>query len=60
MAEPIARAAVAAGADGVYLEVHEQPEKALCDSATVLPVDKLSPILEKLKQIREIAREDTR
>lgn len=58
MAEPVARAAVAAGADGIFIEVHEEPEKALCDPATVLPIDKLSPMLERLKKIREIAQED--
>jgi 2-dehydro-3-deoxyphosphooctonate aldolase (KDO 8-P synthase) len=36
-AEPLARAAVAAGADGIYLEVHPQPERALSDRATQLP-----------------------
>ncbi|MCQ4575289.1 MAG: 3-deoxy-8-phosphooctulonate synthase [Candidatus Brocadiales bacterium] len=58
MAEPVARAAVAAGADGIFIEVHEEPEKALCDPATMLPIDKLSSMLERLKKIREIARED--
>ncbi|MEE9584312.1 MAG: hypothetical protein V3W51_02420, partial [Candidatus Brocadiales bacterium] len=58
MAEPVARAAVATGADGIFIEVHEEPEKALCDPATMLPVDKLSPMLERLKKIREIAQED--
>lgn len=54
MVEPLARAAVAAGADGLFLEVHEQPERALCDAATMLPIDTLRPILERLKKIREV------
>lgn len=58
MVEPLARAAVAAGADGLFLEVHEQPEKALCDPATMLPVDDLSDMLKKLKKIREVVQED--
>ncbi len=58
MVEPLASAAVAAGADGLFLEVHNQPEKALCDAATMLPIDKLTPMLKKLKAIREIVKED--
>lgn len=58
MVEPLARAAVAAGTDGLFLEVHEQPEKALCDPATMLPVDDLSDMLKKLKKIREVVQED--
>lgn len=60
MVEPLARAAVAAGTDGLFLEVHEQPEKALCDSSTMLLIDTLPPILEKLKKIREIVLEDSK
>ncbi|MFQ5957668.1 MAG: 3-deoxy-8-phosphooctulonate synthase [Candidatus Brocadiales bacterium] len=60
MVESLARAAVAAGSDGVFLEVHEQPEKALCDPATMLPLDKLPPMLEKLKKIRELVQEDSK
>ncbi len=60
MVEPVARAAVAAGADGLFLEVHEQPEKALCDPETILSIEKLPHMLEKLKKIREIVQKDTR
>ncbi|HHT9141301.1 MAG TPA: 3-deoxy-8-phosphooctulonate synthase, partial [Candidatus Tripitaka californicus] len=51
---PLARAAVAAGADGLFIEVHETPEKALSDSATMLPVDQLMPLLEQSKKIRAL------
>lgn len=60
MIEPLARAAVAAGTDGLFLEVHEKPEKALCDPATMLPIDDLPDMLKKLKKIREVVREDFR
>src|SRR3712207_6486441 len=36
---PLARAAVAAGADGIIVEVHPHPEEALCDAAQQLPAD---------------------
>ena len=39
----LARAAVAAGADGVFLEVHENPDKALCDGPNSLPLEQLAP-----------------
>ncbi len=58
MVGPLAMAAVAAGADGLFLEVHIQPENALCDAATMLPIDKLSPMLKKLKAIHKIVKED--
>jgi 3-deoxy-7-phosphoheptulonate synthase len=49
---PVARAAVAAGADGLLIEVHNQPEKALCDGAQSL----LPPQMEELgKQLHGIA-----
>ena len=47
-AEPLARAAVAAGCDGLFLEVHDNPDKALSDPATQLPLSELKPLLEKL------------
>jgi 2-dehydro-3-deoxyphosphooctonate aldolase (KDO 8-P synthase) len=46
MAVPLARAAVAAGCDGLFLEVHPQPEKALCDAASMLPLTSLPCLLE--------------
>lgn len=57
MVPPLARAALAAGSDGLFLEVHEEPEKALCDPATMLPVNELPPLLEQLKKIRKIILE---
>jgi 2-dehydro-3-deoxyphosphooctonate aldolase (KDO 8-P synthase) len=49
----IAQAAVAAGADGVFLEVHDNPGKALSDGGNSLPLDALESLLLKLQRIRE-------
>ena len=49
----IARAAVAAGADGVFLEVHDDPEHAKSDGANSLPLKELGPLLAQLVRIRE-------
>ncbi|MFZ5721875.1 MAG: 3-deoxy-8-phosphooctulonate synthase [Pseudomonadota bacterium] len=48
----IARAAVAAGADGVFLEFHPEPDKALCDGPSALPLDAAGGLLAELKAIR--------
>jgi len=48
----LARAAVAAGADGVFLEVHFDPEKALCDGPNSLKLDTLKALLVQLQAIR--------
>ena len=44
----LARAAVAAGIDGIFLEVHDNPAEAKSDGANALRLDKLKPLLEKL------------
>jgi 2-dehydro-3-deoxyphosphooctonate aldolase (KDO 8-P synthase) len=51
----LAAAAVAAGADGVFIETHPEPEKALSDAATMLPLDGLGPLLERLSSIAAVA-----
>ncbi len=50
----LARAAVAAGVQGVFLEVHLDPEKALCDGANSWPLDRLEALLRNLMAIHEI------
>ncbi|MGH9818384.1 MAG: 3-deoxy-8-phosphooctulonate synthase, partial [Candidatus Acidiferrales bacterium] len=55
--EPLARAGVAAGVDGVFLEVHEEPAKALSDGTNALPLNALPGLLKKLKSIGELVRE---
>jgi 2-dehydro-3-deoxyphosphooctonate aldolase (KDO 8-P synthase) len=48
----LARAAVAAGADGIFLEVHEDPDKALSDGPNSLSLDQLPALLTQLKAIK--------
>lgn len=50
--EPLVRAAVAAGADGLFLEVHPAPERAPSDAATMLPLARLRPLLEEVVALR--------
>lgn len=51
---PLARAAVAAGADGVYLEIHPDPDSALSDGPNSLPIDQVEPLVLMLKEIHRI------
>lgn len=53
-AEPLARAAVAAGADGVFLEVHPDPDRALSDATTQLPPDRAEALLASLRDLRAV------
>jgi 2-dehydro-3-deoxyphosphooctonate aldolase (KDO 8-P synthase) len=53
---PLARAGVAAGVDGVFLEVHEEPARARSDAQNALKLDLLAPLLGALKAIDGIAR----
>jgi 2-dehydro-3-deoxyphosphooctonate aldolase (KDO 8-P synthase) len=50
----LARAAVAAGIDGVFLEVHEAPERALSDGPNALRLDRLGSLWEKLQAIHRV------
>lgn len=50
----IARAAVAAGADGVFLEFHPDPDAALCDAPSCLPLDAAAGLLRQLRDIRSV------
>jgi 2-dehydro-3-deoxyphosphooctonate aldolase (KDO 8-P synthase) len=50
----IAKAAVAAGADGVFLEFHPDPEKALCDGPSCLPLAGAKALLATLKALHEV------
>jgi 3-deoxy-7-phosphoheptulonate synthase len=54
MVAPLARAGVAAGADGILVEVHNDPEKALCDAAQALTLDEYQTMLRELRAIREV------
>jgi len=54
--EYLARAGVACGVDGVFMEVHDNPAAALSDGPNSLPLERLEPLLEKLKAIHELVR----
>lgn len=51
--ETIARAGVAAGADGLFIETHPHPTEAKSDGANMLPLEQLEPLLKKLLRIRQ-------
>jgi len=50
----LSRAAVAAGAHGVFLEVHPHPDSALCDGPNSLPLDQVRPLLKMLQEIHRL------
>jgi 2-dehydro-3-deoxyphosphooctonate aldolase (KDO 8-P synthase) len=54
--EYLARAAVAAGANGVFMEVHPNPDAAMCDGPNSLPLEKVRPLLSLLKEIHGLVR----
>lgn len=51
--ETIGKCGIAAGCDGIFIETHPNPAKALSDGANMLPLDKLDVLLEKLTRVRE-------
>lgn len=53
MVAPMSRAAIAAGADGVMIEVHPNPKKALCDGAQSLTLEQFDHLLSELKPIAQ-------
>jgi 2-dehydro-3-deoxyphosphooctonate aldolase (KDO 8-P synthase) len=57
MAPVLARAAVAAGCDGVFFEVHPNPDKALSDAANQLPLTGIKPLLKLLRGIHRVLGE---
>jgi 2-dehydro-3-deoxyphosphooctonate aldolase (KDO 8-P synthase) len=50
-AKPLARAAVAVGVDGLFMEVHPEPDKALCDGPNMIPIDDVHNFLRVIKHI---------
>jgi len=54
--EPLASAGVAAGVDGVFLEVHEEPSRAKSDAQNALPLDRLEPLLRRLMAHDAVAK----
>ena len=55
---PLARAAVAAGLDGIFMEVHPRPEKALCDGPNSMPLDRVEALLKTLLKIHAVVSEE--
>lgn len=53
---PLARAAVAVGVQGIFLETHPCVEEALCDAANMLPLQKLDALLKQLKEIDSLSK----
>lgn len=53
---PLTRAAMAAGIDGLFMEVHPHPEAALCDGPNSLPLDAVEPLLRQLLAVREAVK----
>jgi 2-dehydro-3-deoxyphosphooctonate aldolase (KDO 8-P synthase) len=56
MAPILAKAAVAAGANGLFIEVHTEPERAKSDAASIMPIDWLEDLLDVCKKIFEVVR----
>ncbi|MDP2055999.1 MAG: 3-deoxy-8-phosphooctulonate synthase, partial [Acidobacteriota bacterium] len=54
--EPMAQAGVAAGVDGVFMEVHEEPSRAKSDAANALRLDQLEPLMQRLVALDRIVR----
>ena len=55
--EPLARAGAAIGADGLFLEVHDNPAQALSDGSNALALKRLQPLLERILKLAALARE---
>ena len=55
--ETLAKAAIAAGADGIFMEAHPDPSKALSDATSQLPLSEIKSLVGKILEIREIVRE---
>jgi 2-dehydro-3-deoxyphosphooctonate aldolase (KDO 8-P synthase) len=53
--EPLARAGVACGVDAVFIEVHECPDRAPSDGPNALPLERMQPLLDILRDIHELA-----
>ena len=56
MVEPLARAAVAIGADGLFLETHPEPDTSPSDGANMVPLGNLEPMLARLQSLSELVR----
>ena len=55
--EYLSRAAVATGIDGIFMEVHEDPDKALCDGPNSIPLSELPALLKTLRSIDAVVKQ---
>lgn len=55
MVEPLARAAVAIGTDGLFFETHPDPESSPSDGANMIPLDQFEPLIDRLLQLRRVS-----
>src|SRR4030042_351912 len=55
-APPLARAAVAMGVDGLFIEVHPDPTQALSDASTMIPLQEIEGLLQQTKTIHDMMR----
>jgi 2-dehydro-3-deoxyphosphooctonate aldolase (KDO 8-P synthase) len=55
--EPLASAGVGAGVDGLFLEVHEAPARALSDAQNAIALDRLEPLLRRLTRIDAVVKD---
>ncbi|MAS60368.1 MAG: 3-deoxy-8-phosphooctulonate synthase [Gammaproteobacteria bacterium] len=53
----LARAGMATGLAGLFLEAHPEPDQALCDGASALPLDQLGPFLQQIKAIDDVVKD---
>ena len=58
--EPLARAGVACGVDAVFMEVHDAPERAPSDGPNMLPLARMGHLLEVLRDVHALVREQAR
>jgi 2-dehydro-3-deoxyphosphooctonate aldolase (KDO 8-P synthase) len=54
--EPLARAAVSTGCDAVFMEVHEDPDKALCDGPNMLSLNSFFELAKKLVELNQLVK----
>jgi 2-dehydro-3-deoxyphosphooctonate aldolase (KDO 8-P synthase) len=55
--DPLARAALAAGIDAIFMEVHEEPDRALSDGPNSYPLSELRGLLDRLRRLDDLMRE---
>ena len=56
----LAKAAIAVGVDGIFMEVHPDPDRALSDGPNMLQIDQVRPLLKTLKKIEEAVKDGER